>query len=41
MGIGDPEGRGLVPVLARPGVPHEEFWRGTDKMWTLFQQRYC
>ena len=25
--------RDLVPVLARPGVPHEEFWRGADKRW--------
>lgn len=34
MGVGNGDPEGLVPVLARPGVP----WRGTDKMWTLFSR---
>lgn len=36
VGNGDPEGLGASACKAWSAT-----WRGTDKMWTLFQQRYC
>lgn len=36
VGNGDPEGLGASACKAWSAT-----WRGTDNMWTLFQQRYC